>query len=219
VQSFPVPAAPRRPVNRVIPPHPLLAAMVMLAFVASLYAVELANVIAFHDTLSEYGIRPHAPSGLIGVLWAPLLHAGWAHLAANTVPVLLFGFLAMAGGIGQWVAITVTIWLISGVGVWLTADPRSTTVGASALAFGWLAFLLVRGLFNRSMKQIVVAAVLLFFYGGVLWGVLPGNPLVSWQGHLFGALAGVLAAWLAARASRPRLEGGGTSGPVLRPPR
>nr|WP_137816299.1 rhomboid family intramembrane serine protease [Gandjariella thermophila] len=193
--------------------------MVMLVFIASLYAVELANVVGFHDTLERYGVQPRTPSGLIGVLWAPLLHGGWGHLAANTVPVLVFGFLAMAGGIGQWVAVTVTIWLISGLGVWLTASPGSITVGASGLAFGWLAFLLVRGLFNRSIKQIAVAAVLLFFWGGVLWGVLPGNPMVSWQGHLFGALAGVLAAWLAARASRPQLPSGGTSGPMLGPSR
>jgi membrane associated rhomboid family serine protease len=193
--------------------------MVMLVFVALLYAVELANVVAFDDDLANYGIRPRTLSGLNGVLWAPLLHVNWAHLAANTVPVLVFGFLAMAGGIGQWLAVTVTIWLVSGVGVWLVGSSDSSTVGASGVAFGWLAFLLVRGLFNRSVKQIAVAAVLFFFWGGVLWGVLPGNPMVSWQGHLFGALAGVLAAWLAARASRPQLPAGRTSGPMLGPPR
>jgi membrane associated rhomboid family serine protease len=174
----------------------------MLTFVGLLYLVQFVNVVAFQGTLARYGVRPRTLDGLSGVLWSPLLHGSWAHLAANTVPVLLFGFLAMAGGMRQWVAVTVTIWLVSGLGVWLTADPDSTTVGASGLAFGWLAFLLVRGLFNRSIKQIAVAAVLFFFWGGVLWGVLPGNPMVSWQGHMFGALAGVLAAWLAARSSR-----------------
>lgn len=215
VQPYPVPATPRPPANRVIPPRPFRSAAVMLAFVVLLYVVEFVNVIEFQGALTEYGVRPRNPAGLGGVLWSPLLHGNWSHLAANTLPVLLFGFLAMAGGIGQWLAVTVTIWLISGVGVWLTAQPDSITVGASGLAFGWLAFLLVRGLFNRSIKQIAVSAVLFFFWGGLLWGVLPGNPMVSWQGHLFGALAGVFAAWLAAKATRPPLPGGGRSGPML----
>jgi len=120
------------------------------------------------------------------------------------VPVLIFAFLAMAGGIGRWVAVTATIWILGGLGVWLMGPSNTITIGASGLAFGWLAYLLVRGLFNRSGGQIVVALVLLFIWGGMLWGVLPGNSGISWQGHLFGALAGVLAAWVTARADKSR---------------
>ncbi|GAA3437257.1 rhomboid family intramembrane serine protease [Kutzneria kofuensis] len=209
VATLPVPSAPGKPVNRVLPPRPLQAAVVIGAFTALLYVVEFVNLAVFHGTLSDFGIVSHRVTGLAGVLWAPLLHVSWQHLASNTLPVLLFGFLAMAIGVRQWVAVTVTIWLISGLGVWLTEDTGVSTVGASGIAFGWLMFLLVRGLFNRSLKQLAVAAILLFYWGSALWGLLPNvDPEISWQAHAFGALGGLLAAWLVAMANRPARAAG-----------
>lgn len=166
-----------------------------------LYLIELIDVL-IPANLDHGGIQARSLSGLEGIIWAPLLHGSWDHLFANTVPVLIFGFLAMSGGLVQWIAVTATIWIVGGFGVWLTAPSFAVTIGASGLAFGWLAFLLVRGIFNRSIGQLFVAAVLLFLWGGMLWGILPGNPGISWQGHLFGALGGVLAAWLVARTDR-----------------
>nr|WP_026360887.1 rhomboid family intramembrane serine protease [Amycolatopsis nigrescens] len=189
--------------KRILPANPKAAGLVSVAFVALLYLVELVDVLVPGD-FDNGGIHARTLSGLDGVIWAPLLHAGWPHLLSNTIPVLVFAFLAMAAGIGQWAMVTATIWIIGGLGVWLTGPSIGATVGASGLAFGWLAYLLVRGIFNRSMGQLVVAVVLLFVWGGMLWGVLPGNPGISWQGHLFGALAGVLAAWIAAKADRSR---------------
>ncbi|ALG07175.1 rhomboid family intramembrane serine protease [Kibdelosporangium phytohabitans] len=210
-----VPAAPG-PVNRVVPPNPKQAALVVLGFTALMYLVELVDLI-LPVSLDRWGIVARSWSGLDGVIWAPLLHDGWTHLFSNTLPVLLFGFLAMAGGLGQWVAVTVTIWLVSGLGVWLTAPSDVITVGASGIAFGWLAFLLVRGIFSRSPKQLAVAFVLFLYWGSTLLGVLPGNPQISWQGHLFGALAGVLTAWLTTRANRGKgkAEPAGTAIPEL----
>lgn len=194
--------------RRVLPARPLAAAAVALAFTALLYVIEFADQI-LPENLDEGGIVARHLDGLDGVLWAPLLHDGWGHLAANTVPVALFGFLVMAGGFRQWLAVTATIWLLGGLGVWLLGPSDSHTVGASGLAFGWLSFLLVRGMFTRSVGQLVLAVVLLVLYGGTLWGVLPSTPGVSWQSHLFGAFAGVLAAWLVARADRsPRVPAG-----------
>lgn len=205
-QPQPVPSGPRQPVavgKRILPPKPVAAGIVALSFVALLYLIELVDVIVPAD-LDMGGVTARSLSGLDGILWAPLLHHGWSHLFANTVPVLVFAFLAMAGGIGQWVAVTATIWIVGGLGVWLTAPAGVVTVGASGLAFGWLAFLLVRGIFNRSIAQLLVAVVLMFIWGGMLWGVLPGNPGISWQGHLFGALGGVLAAWIVARTDKTK---------------
>lgn len=133
---------------------------------------------------------------------------------ANTVPFLIFGFLAMAGGIRQWIGVTAVIWLVGGLGVWVTGGgPGDVHLGASGVIFGWLAFLLVRGFFARSPRQIALAVVLLVIWGGLLWGVLPSQSGVSWQGHLFGALAGILAARLfirpAPRAPRPVTPGFG----------
>ncbi|MGH3468004.1 MAG: rhomboid family intramembrane serine protease [Thermocrispum sp.] len=203
------PAKADKPVDaakRVIPANPKAAAIVALGFTVLLYLVELIDVV-LPANLDQGGIEPREVDGLLGVLFAPVLHGGWEHLAANTIPVLLFGFLAMAGGVGQWIAVTATIWVLGGLGVWLTGGEATVHIGASGLAFGWLAYLLVRGIFNRAPAQLGVAAVLLFVYGGMLWGVLPGAADVSWQGHLFGALAGVLAAWLAAKADRGRSRG------------
>jgi membrane associated rhomboid family serine protease len=209
VATLPAPSAPGKPVNRVLPPRPLAAAVVIGGFTALLYVVEFVNLAIFHGTLSDYGIVSHRVAGLPGVLWAPLLHVGWSHLASNTVPVLLFGFLAMAIGIRQWAAVTAVIWLVSGLGVWLTEDTGVSTVGASGIAFGWLMFLLVRGVFNRSAKQLAVAAVLLFYWGSALWGLLPDvNPEISWQAHAFGALGGLLSAWLVSMANRPARAAG-----------
>lgn len=194
-------AKPKGGVARVIPPNPAQAGIVIAGFTVVLYLVELVDQI-MSGRLDNGGIVPRQVSGLDGILFAPFLHDGWGHLFANTLPVLLFGFLAMAGGLGQWIAVTATIWVISGLGVWLIAPEQSLTVGASGVAFGWLAFLLVRGFFARSFLQIAIALVLLFYWGGTLFGLLPGNPGVSWQGHLFGALAGVLCAWLVSMANR-----------------
>ncbi|TCP46758.1 membrane associated rhomboid family serine protease [Tamaricihabitans halophyticus] len=190
-----------------LPPRLKQSAIVIVGFTALLYLVELLDVV-LPVNLDNGGIVSRSLSGLDGVLWAPLLHGDWAHLLANTAPVLIFGFLAMAGGLGPWIAVTATIWILGGLGVWLIGPGGNTvTIGASGVAFGWLAFLLVRGLFNRSIKQIGLAVLLLAWWGSMLWGILPGEPGISWQGHLFGALAGILAAWLYARANRGKSAG------------
>ncbi len=176
--------------------------MIIAAFTGVLYLIEAVDTV-LDGALDADGIRPRQLDGLDGILWAPLLHDGWQHLAANTVPVLVLGFLALAGGIGQFVAVTATIWLVGGLGTWLTGSPN-VHLGASGLIFGWLVFLLARGFFARSLTQILLAVVLFGVWGGVLWGVLPGVAGISWEGHLFGAVSGLLAARLIARADRPR---------------
>lgn len=193
-----------RPIARVLPPRPFLSAVLMLLFTALLYVVEFVDTASGGMLDREGGIIPRDVDQLDGVVFAPLLHAGWAHLEGNTLPFLIFGFLAMAGGLRQFVVVTAIIWLLGGLGVWLTSPDGSITIGASGVIFGWLVFLLVRGFFARSGKQILLAVVLFFLWGGVLWGVLPGMPGVSWQAHLWGALAGVLAARVVAGADRRR---------------
>jgi membrane associated rhomboid family serine protease len=197
-----VPApAPRRSISRVLPAAPIRALLTMLVFTGVLYGVEFVDTVT-GDSLQDDGIVARRLDGLDGVLWAPLLHGTWGHLIANTLPFLIFGFLAMAGGIRQFLVVTGLIWVISGLGVWLTGPDGIPTVGASGLIFGWLVFLLARGFFARSGRQIALAVVLFFFWGGILFGVLPGAAGVSWQGHLFGALTGLLAARLVASADR-----------------
>lgn len=194
---------PRRSTARVLPRSPLLALLGMGLFTALLYVIEGVDE-ASGDALQANGIVPRMLDGLDGVLWAPLLHDDWAHLAANTLPFLIFGFLVLANGLGQFVAVTATVWVLGGLAVWLLGPADTNHIGASGVIFGWLAFLLVRGFYARSPGQITLAVFLFLFYGGLLFGVLPGQPDVSWQGHLFGALAGVLAARMAAPMDRRR---------------
>lgn len=170
-----------------------VAAIGAVGFVAVLWVIEGIDVAASHR-LDGWGIRPRSDEGLLGIVAAPLLHGGWGHLVANTVPALVLGFLTLATGIARGLAATAIIWLAGGLAVWLLAGDHSVHIGASGLIFGWLTYLVVQGFVDRNPLEIGIGLVVLLVYGGVLWGVLPGQPGISWQGHLFGAIAGVLAA-------------------------
>lgn len=172
-----------------------LAALGAAGFVVLLWGIEVVDVAASHR-LDGWGIRPRSGEGLLGILAAPLLHGGWGHLSANTVPALVLGFLTLATGIGRGLVATAIIWLVGGLAVWLVAGSHSVHLGASGLIFGWLTYLVVQGFVDRKPLEIVVGLGVLVVYGSVLWGVLPGTPGVSWQGHLFGAIAGVVAAFV-----------------------
>ena len=183
------------------PSRAVVAAQMIAVFVGLLYVVELVDTV-LGNRLDGAGVKPREVDGLDGIVFAPLLHAGWDHLFANTVPLLVFGFLILLAGVSRWVVVTAVVWLVGGVGVWATGADQTVHLGASVLAFGWLVYLLLRGFFSRSAVQVAVGLVLLFVYGGVLWGVLPGRPGVSWQGHLFGAAGGAWAAWWLGRRDR-----------------
>lgn len=186
--------------RRIIPPKPLLSAVVVLGFVALLFLVEGIDTITGH-ALDNDGVIPRDFSEWDNLIWYPMLHGDWTHLTSNAVPLLILGFLATSGGIKQFVQVTAVIWLTSGLGIWLIGS-TGIHIGASGLVFGFLVFLLVRGIFAGSYLQILVAAVVFGVYGAALWGVLPGQPGISWEGHLFGAIGGVLAAWGVARDAR-----------------
>lgn len=190
------PYARRRPQWRV-------AGVGSAGFVGVLWLSEIIDT-ALGNRLDREGIRPGSTDGLSGILVAPLLHGGFGHLVANTVPLLVLGFLVLLSGVRQWVAVTAAVWLIGGVGTWLFGGPGTVHIGASGLVFGWLAYLIVRGFFNREPTQILVGIAVFLVYGGALWGVLPGQPGISWQGHLFGAVGGVVVAWLMADRAVPR---------------
>jgi membrane associated rhomboid family serine protease len=191
--------------SRTFPARPGQAAVVIAAFTGVLYLVEAFDTM-LGGTLDDEGIDPRSLDGLDGVLWAPLLHAGWPHLVSNTVPVLVLGFFVLANGLRQFAVVTAVIWLVGGAGTWLVAG-GGVHIGASILVFGWMLFLLVRGFYNRSAGQITLAVMLFLFWGGMLWGVLPLAPGISWQGHLFGALGGVLAArFVAGDTDRSRVR-------------
>lgn len=130
----------------------------------------------------------------MSIVLAPWLHGGWPHLVSNSAPFFVLGLLVLLEGLRAWAWTTLAAVAVSGGAVWLLSPPGSLTLGASGVVFGWLTYLLVRGFYSGSFAQIATGAVVLLIYGGVLWGVLPGESGVSWQGHLGGAVGGLLAA-------------------------
>jgi membrane associated rhomboid family serine protease len=184
-----------------------LQALILGVCVALAWGIELVDQVAFHGSLDRYGIRPRNVDGLWGILAAPLLHVGWLHLAANTLPFVVLGWLVMLRRVSDFVVVTLLAVLIGGLGVWVFGAGNSVHLGASGLIFGYLGYLLARGYFERSLWAVLVGVVALVLYGGVLWGVLPGQPGISWQGHLFGFIGGVVAArLLAAERSARRVS-------------
>lgn len=165
----------------------------------ALWAIEVFNSLTAHFADLLLGIRPHSLSGLWGIFFAPFLHANFMHLAANTVPFLVLGWLIMARERRDFWIVSAIAALAAGLGTWLFGSANTVHVGLSGVIFGYLGFLLLRGYFERSFLSIALSLVVGFFWGSALWGVLPLQAGISWEGHLFGFLGGVLAARLLAR--------------------
>jgi membrane associated rhomboid family serine protease len=192
------PTTPPEPKRR---PAWVVGGVTVVSFVVLLYVIELFDTLSGHH-LDDNGIRPLETDGLTGIIFAPLLHSNWQHLIANTGPALVLGFLMTLAGVSRFIYATAIVWIVGGFGTWLIGNigapngVETNHIGASGLIFGWLTFLLVFGLFIRNVWEIVVGLIVLFVYGSILLGVLPGTFGVSWQGHLCGAIAGVFAAYV-----------------------
>lgn len=179
------------------------AALASAAFVALLWWVALLE--SWLGDFSALALRPGEWRGLVGVLAAPLLHGSLAHLVANSLPMLVLGWLALAVYPKASLRALPAIWLLSGLAVWLFARPPAH-IGASGLTHGLMFFVLVLGLLRRDRPAIAAGMIAFFLYGGMLLTVLPREQGVSWEYHLSGALAGVLAAlrWRALDPAPPR---------------
>lgn len=160
--------------------------------VAVMWAVEIVDLVP-RTNFDSWGIQPREVRGVVGIVTMPFLHDGFGHLISNTIPFLILGSMIAVGGVARYFTVSAVITVVAGIGVWLLGPDGTVHIGASALVFGYLTYLLSRGVYERRISNIAVGLVVLFVYGGVLWGVLP-RPGISWQGHLFGALGGVLAA-------------------------
>ena len=174
--------------------------LLMLGFVAGLWVIELANLLT-GQALLRAGIRPRDISTVWTVLTAPWLHASIWHLSANTIPLLVLGWLVLLRGVRAFLWATAVIVVVGGLALWLVGPPNTITVGASGLIFGFLGLLLARGFLERRVGSVLLALLVAVLYGGAIWGLLPGVPGVSWQGHVTGALAGVGLARLDRRPS------------------
>ena len=179
----------------------------LVAFVALLWAVHLLNWIIGYGLNPAFGLIPRYLGGLDGVIAMPLLHGSFAHLMGNTPPLLVMGGLLVATTTRALLPVNAVVIGLSGGLVWLFGS-SAIHIGASGLVFGWFGFLVVRGLVDRSPITLGAALLVGVLYGSLLWGVLPGQPGVSWEAHLFSAIAGAAAAALVrTHVHVPRLGG------------
>lgn len=175
----------------------VLTLLTLGGVLAVLWGIEIIDTIAFDDRLEAGGIRPRRLDGLDGILWAPVLHAGFAHLVSNTIPFAVLGLLVMGHGRAMWWKVTAAVVLVGGGLVWLLGGDGNH-IGASGVIFGYLGFLVGAAVFGRSVRSFGLALTAVVLYGGLVWGFLPRRG-VSWEGHFFGAAAGVLAAYVLLR--------------------
>ena len=167
------------------------ALALVLLLTAAVWVVQIVNA---HDDyrLNRFGLRPREVSGLWGVLTMPFLHAGWHHLLSNTAPLVLIGWVVMIGGLRVWAIVTLTVVLVGGLLTWVVGPGDTVIVGASALVFGWLGYLIARAYFTRKIRWILSTALVLIFFGTLLYGLVPvPHSNVSWQAHVCGLVAGV----------------------------
>jgi membrane associated rhomboid family serine protease len=188
------------PITRDELAEPLQRLLPVFVALVVMWGVELVDLVLSGD-LDRFGVRPRRLDGLDGIVFGPFLHRGFGHLIANTIPFLVLGAAIAIGSVRRWLTVTAIVAVVSGLGAWLFSDAGTVTVGASGLVFGYLTYLVTRGIFARKASWLLGGLVVLAIYGGILWGLLP-RPGISWSGHLFGAIGGVLAAWIVHRPGR-----------------
>ncbi|MGP3962790.1 rhomboid family intramembrane serine protease [Nonomuraea sp. 3N208] len=178
----------------------LSAFIIVVGMLVVMWVVEGVDFV-LNGALDQFGILGWDPEGLVGILFAPFLHGGFPHLIANSIPLLVLGFLAGLRDVRKFLWASLIIIVIGGLGTWLTS-PAVYTVGASGLVFGYFGYIMARGVFDRRLLDIVIAVGVGLVYYGILAGLLPNQEGISWQGHLFGLVGGVVAGWVLRRKKR-----------------
>ena len=171
----------------------------LLTAVVALWVIELIDTLILRHALDRFGIIPRTMSGLLGILLAPLLHRDFAHLLANSAPLLIAGSLIALHGTQTLHRVTLIVWLLSGSLEWALGPSRICSIGASGIVFGYIGFLLAHAVFSFRPLSIAAALLCAWFYGAsILPNVLPtahsATHHISWHGHLFGLLSGIVAA-------------------------
>jgi membrane associated rhomboid family serine protease len=172
--------------------------MLVLGMAALMWVEEIVDS-ATGGSLDQYGIQPREADGLIGIVTSPFLHAGFGHLISNTVPFVAMGLAIALAGLIRVLSVTVIVMLVGGLGTWLVAPEHTNHIGASGVVFGYATYLLVRGFFDRSALELIMGLVVGAIWGTALLSSLLPHEGISWQGHLFGGIGGVVAARVLAR--------------------
>lgn len=169
--------------------------LVVGLLVAVMWVVEIINSLD-GQRLDADGIIARRLSGLPGILSAPFLHESFSHLLSNTIPFIILGLVIALEGPARVIAVTVIAALVSGLGAWALSASGTDTIGASGIVFGYATFLIARGFFTRKAVALVIGVLVVVLFGGALLLSIAPQRGVSWQDHVFGAVGGVLAAWI-----------------------
>ena len=181
-----------------------LAVTVIVGLLAAMWLVEIVDTVALGGELQRQGIQPRRIGGLDGILWAPILHSTFGHLVSNTVPFAVLGGLVAVRGFGRWVLVTAVAVVVGGGLTWLLAG-SGNHIGASGVVFAYFGALMGAAFYERRPVAIAPALVALILYSSIIVGLVPQDR-VSWEGHLFGLIAGVLSARALALEPEPRID-------------
>ena len=165
----------------------------VLAMALVMWFAEIFDAVAADD-LDRFGIEPRDVDGLVGIPASPFLHSGFDHLVSNTIPFVILGCVIALNGVLRVLAVTAIVAVVGGLGTWLIAPGDTIHIGASGVVFGYATYLIVRGVFDRSVLELALGVIVALVLGGTLLTGLVPRTGVSWQGHLFGALGGIVAA-------------------------
>ncbi len=178
----------------------VVAARLLVPAAVLLWLIEAVDVVLFSNRLESHGIEPRRIDGLEGIVFSPFLHDDVGHLVANTAPFLVLGALVMASGLKTFWKVTIGAALIGGSATWLLGR-AGNHIGASLVIFGYFGFLVVNGFIGRSLRSVAIAVLAALLYGSILWGALPtAGAGVSWEGHLFGLIAGGYIAYVRSKS-------------------
>ncbi|MGJ8656550.1 MAG: rhomboid family intramembrane serine protease [Akkermansiaceae bacterium] len=167
----------------------------LLAMVAFVWALEIIDLIPGIN-LDIFGVHPRSIWGLIGIPLMPFLHGDFSHLLSNTFPFLILGWVVLRAEKKNFILASATIILLGGIGTWLIGRSGSVHIGASGLVYGYFGYVMIRAFMERNLKWIITGLAVGFFYGSMIWGVLPDyQQAISWEGHLCGMAAGIWFGW------------------------
>ncbi|HKS46899.1 MAG TPA: rhomboid family intramembrane serine protease [Amycolatopsis sp.] len=172
------------------------ALWVMVGFLAVIWIAQIVNWADDYQLSIEYGIRAREVSSLPEIFSAPFLHFSWTHIEGNSGPLFIFGFLAAYRGVRKFLAVTVLLMIVSGLGAWFTAGTNTVGAGASGVVFGYFGYIIVRGLFDRRPIDIVIGLVMALCFAYQFSLLIPAGEGIGWQAHLFGFLGGVAGGWI-----------------------
>jgi len=172
-----------------------------LLFPAVLWVVHLLALL-FAKDLSRLGLLPRNLLGLLGIFTSPLIHADFSHLISNTIPLIILGWIIFSFYPKVSYILFLFIYFVTGLLVWIFAR-QVFHIGASGIVYGLVSFLFFSGIFRKDNTSIALALVITFLYGGLVWGMIPGWKGISWESHLFGAITGLIAAYLFRKIDPP----------------